>query len=517
MSGITRRRALKTLQSGTLVLLLGGNRIAWGASIVAVRIWPSDDYTRITIESDGKLVIARQFMLSNPHRLVVDIESIGLDPKLQELVRKIKSNDPQVMSVRVGQQDKGNLRLVFDLKQQVTPQIFTLKPVAAYKDRLVMDLYPTNPKDPLESLIADYLQDASTAKKQSTQTASADDPLGDFIQEQNNQDDSRASGQKTKGEKSPTGTTQTAGNGQKKTSSKTTDAASAKAKAEAAQVKADNKKEEAIEVANDTRKAKRQQKAAGKKETARSKTPSRRRKKDKSLIIVAIDPGHGGEDPGATGPAGTHEKDVVLQISKRLRDEINRSKVGTRPMRAYMTRDKDYYVTLGKRVKKAMKVQADLFVSIHADAFTRPSAKGASVYALSQSGATSVAAKWIASKENTADLVGGSAITTKDKDVNSTILDMSTTMQIQESLRFGRGVLKEIGRFARLHKPRMEQAGFAVLKSPTIPSILVETAFISNPEEEQKLRDPKYQAKLAKAIAKGIRRYFEKQQKQRAG
>lgn len=507
MSGVTRRQALKALQSGTLLLLLGGNQIAWGAGIVAVRIWPSDDYTRITIESDGKLQIARQFMLTDPHRLVVDIESIGLDPKLQELVRKIKSNDPQITSVRVGQQDKGNLRLVFDLKQQVTPQIFTLKPVAAYKDRLVMDLYPTNPKDPLENLIASYLEEAASE----TARTDSNDPLGALIKEKT---DTSVAGAATEEQ----------GNSKTKTAARQAG-------------KSANSKQKAREIADNTRKVRQQEQTVAVAETgktrrdskdkARDKTQgraqdkkqgkTRRSKKDRSLIIVAIDPGHGGEDPGAIGPAGTYEKDVVLQISKRLRDEINRSKVGTRPMRAYMTRDKDYYVSLSKRVKKAMQVQADLFVSIHADAFTRASARGASVYALSQRGATSAAARWIARKENTADLIGGSVITTRDKNVNSAILDMSTTAQIRESLRFGSTVLKEIGRFAKLHKPRMEQAGFAVLKSPSIPSILVETAFISNPQEEQKLRDPKYQAKLAKAIAKGIRKHFERQLKQRAG
>lgn len=496
MSGVTRRQALKALQSGTLLLLLGGNQIAWGAGIVAVRIWPSDDYTRITIESDGKLQIARQFMLTDPHRLVVDIESIGLDPKLQELVRKIKSNDPQITSVRVGQQDKGNLRLVFDLKQQVTPQIFALKPVAAYKDRLVMDLYPANPIDPLENLIASYLEEAASE----TARTDSDDPLGALIKEKT---DIVVADAKAK----------TDGKAQKASGG-------SRSQAVASRQQSATRKKEAREIAANTRKVRQQKKtvaAAKKAKDQRSSQKSNQRsKKDRSLIIVAIDPGHGGEDPGAIGPAGTYEKDVVLQISKRLRDEINRSKVGTRPMRAYMTRDKDYYVSLSKRVKKAMQVQADLFVSIHADAFTRASARGASVYALSQRGATSAAARWIARKENTADLIGGSAITTRDKNVNSAILDMSTTAQIRESLRFGSTVLKEIGRFAKLHKPRMEQAGFAVLKSPSIPSILVETAFISNPREEQRLRDPKYQAKLAKAIAKGIRKHFERQLKQQA-
>lgn len=468
MSGITRRQALKTLQSGSLLLVLGSSQIAWGASIVAVRIWPSEDYTRITIESDGKLHIDQQFMLDNPYRLVVDINSIGLDPKLQDLVNKIETNDPQITSVRVGQQDGGKLRLVFDLKQNVRPQIFSLKPIAAYKDRLVLDLYPTAKKDPLEDLISGYVQDASKGDAAAPNTSENSDPLGDLIAQKDG----------------------------KKTNVKSTKSS----------------KQVAEQVAKNTRKQKKEDKrtAAKNTKTTKPRTASKRKPKDKQLIIVAIDPGHGGEDPGAIGPSGTKEKDVVLQISKRLEKEINKMKVGNSPMRAYLTRDKDFYVPLRKRVQKATKVQADLFVSIHADAFRKPSASGASVFVLSQKGASSEEARWMAKKENTADLIGGTPIATKDKQVNSAIFDMSTTVQIRESLSFGSRVLKEIGRFAKLHKKRTEQAGFAVLKSPTIPSILVETAFISNPEEEKKLRDPNYQAKLAKAIAKGIQRYFAK-------
>ena len=231
------------------------------------------------------------------------------------------------------------------------------------------------------------------------------------------------------------------------------------------------------------------------------------------LIIVALDPGHGGEDPGATGPSGTREKDIVLKIGHLLRERINNSSVGGNPMRAFMTRDADFFVPLGTRVEKARRVQADLFISIHADAFTKPSANGASVFALSERGATSSAARWLANKENESDLVGGlnvAGVGEKDQHVQRALLDMSTTAQINDSLKLGSHVLQKLGRFARLHKPRVEQAGFAVLKAPDIPSVLVETAFISNPEEEAKLRSSAYQNQLADAMMQGILEYFAK-------
>ena len=224
------------------------------------------------------------------------------------------------------------------------------------------------------------------------------------------------------------------------------------------------------------------------------------------LTIVAIDPGHGGEDPGAIGPSGLKEKDVVLQVALQLRDRLN-----TLPgMRAMLTRDADYFVPLQERVHKARRVQADLFVSIHADAFFTPEARGASVFALSQGAATSAAARWMANKENAADVVGGVNVATKDAQVLRTLLEMSTAAQIKDSLRVGHEVLGRIGQVGRLHKRQVEQAGFAVLKAPDIPSILVETAFISNPEEESKLRDGDYQARLVEALHTGIRRYFSR-------
>ena len=229
-----------------------------------------------------------------------------------------------------------------------------------------------------------------------------------------------------------------------------------------------------------------------------------RRSGARRLVIVAIDPGHGGEDPGAIGPTGLYEKDVVLSIAQKMRDRIN----ATPGMRAMLTRDGDYFVPLYDRVRKARRVGADLFISIHADAFMNPQAKGASVFALSEGGATSAAARWMANKENASDMVGGVNIKAKDAAVMRTLLDMSTTAQIKDSLKLGRVVLGHLGKVGRLHKQQVEQAGFAVLKAPDIPSILVETGFISNPEEESKLKDEAYQSELADALMGGISRYF---------
>jgi N-acetylmuramoyl-L-alanine amidase len=226
------------------------------------------------------------------------------------------------------------------------------------------------------------------------------------------------------------------------------------------------------------------------------------------LIVVALDPGHGGEDPGAIGPGGTREKDVVLKIAKMLRDRINTSTVNGNPMRAFMTRDADFFVPLHVRVQKARRVQADLFVSIHADAFYTPRPQGASVFALSQGAASSSSARWMAQKENKADMIGGVNIGEQESQVKRAMLDMSTSAQIKDSLSLGDSLLREIGGVGRLHKPRVEQAGFAVLKAPDIPSVLVETAFISNPEEEKKLRSAAYQKQITEALLRGILQYF---------
>jgi N-acetylmuramoyl-L-alanine amidase len=224
------------------------------------------------------------------------------------------------------------------------------------------------------------------------------------------------------------------------------------------------------------------------------------------LATVVIDPGHGGEDPGAIGRHGSREKHITLMVAKRLKALIDAEP----NMRAVLTRDGDYYLPLQLRVDKARKVRADLFVSVHADAFIKPNARGSSVFALSERRATSEAARWLAKKENDADLIGGVNLDTKDKHLAQTLLDLSQTATIDHSLRLGSAVLRKLGAINTLHKPRVEQASFAVLKAPDIPSILVETAFISNPEEERRLNDEEYQDKLARAILDGIRDYFVK-------
>ena len=426
-----KRREL--LRQGSLVLLLGTQQLARGASIVAVRVWPAPEYSRVTIESDTKL-ISTQVVMTHPPRLAVDIEGLELSPEIREMVAKVRAEDPFISGIRASQHAPGVVRLVVDLKQPAVPQVFTLMPIAAYQHRLVFDFYPVKEVDPLEALIAERMKDQPLPPP-----TPAADPLGDLI------------AQRLQRPVRPGVITQ----------------------AEAAP------------------------------------RPAPPQKTDR-LIIIALDPGHGGEDPGAVGPSGTREKDIVLQIAHRLRERINGAVVNGNPMRAYLTRDADFFVPLHMRVQKARRVQADLFVSIHADAFLTPAARGASVFALSQGGASSTAARWIADKENKADLIGGLNVRGHEAHVAQAMLDMSTTAQINDSLKLGNALLGEIGNVGRLHKRNVEQAGFAVLKAPDIPSVLVETAFISNPEEESRLRSDDYQEQLADAIMRGIHRYFAK-------
>jgi len=389
----------------------------------------------------------RHSLLENPNRLVIDIDGLELSPALRDLVGKVRADDPFIAGVRAGQNQPRVVRLVIDLKQATAPQLFTLAPVAAYQHRLVFDLYPTQERDPLLALI----RDKEAAERDAAKTVQ--DALGEFI------------GKMEKPVPQPPY------------------AAASTPPLRPPPVAA----------------------APPAMQTPAPLPPAIQGKIDR-LIVVAIDPGHGGEDPGASGPSGLHEKDVVLQIAKQLRDRID-----TLPnMRAMLTRDADFFVPLHDRVRKAQRVQADLFVSIHADAFITPQARGASVFALSQGGASSAAARWMANRENQADLVGGVNANAKDATVLRTLLDMSTTAQIRDSMKLGGEVLGQIGRVGKLHKGSVEQAGFAVLKAPDIPSILVESAFISNPDEEAKLRDPDYQAQLVHALATGIQRYFAK-------
>ena len=435
-----KRRDL--IARGTLALLLGSGQIARGATIVAVRVWPAPEYSRVTIESDGKLV-SKEVVMTDPPRLAVDLEGIDLNSQLRELVAKVRPDDPFIAGIRVAQSAPGSVRMTIDLKQVAVPQVFSLSPVAAYQHRLVFDLYPVKQVDPLEALIAERLKERpfTAAPTNPSAAAPAPDPLGELIAQQ-----------LQRPARTPTASPEPL-------------PFPASSAAPAAQ-------------------------------------------KTDRLIIIALDPGHGGEDPGASGPSGTHEKDVVLQIAHRLRDRINATSIGGSPMRAFLTRDADFFVPLHVRVQKARRVQADLFVSIHADAFLTPTARGASVFALSQGGASSTAARWMAEKENKADLIGGVNVKTQDVHLARALIDMSTTAQINDSLKLGGALLGEIGHVGKLHKGMVEQASFAVLKAPDIPSVLVETAFISNPEEETRLRSDDYQEQLADAIMRGIRRYF---------
>jgi N-acetylmuramoyl-L-alanine amidase len=457
----SRRQAISRL--GSLALLLGAREIAWGATIVAVRVWPADDYTRVTIESDAALS-ARHFLASAPDRLVIDVDGLELSPQLRELVGKVQADDPYIARVRVGQNQPRVVRLVLDLKQPIAPELFTLAPVAAYQHRLVFDLHPTRERDPLLELIRDREQ----AEQKAAQAVQ--DALGEFIGRVGAQAAASAPA--------------------------TTAAAAGAALSPPLGVPAPPFAASAPSVARAA--------AAGSNDAVAALPPQIAQAKIDRLVVVAIDPGHGGEDPGAIGPSGLREKDVVLAIATQLRDRLNANV----NMRAMLTRDADFFVPLHERVKKARRVQADLFVSIHADAFMTPEARGASVFALSEHGATSSAARWMADRENASDLVGGTNLRHKDETVLRTMLDMSTTAQIKDSLKLGDEVLGQIGRVGKLHKGSVEQASFAVLKAPDIPSILVESAFISNPGEETKLRDPEYRAQLVAAVATGIQRYF---------
>lgn len=411
VNGKRRRTLLKA--GGTLLISLLTPITARAAQILAVRVWPADDYTRVTLENDSVLK-TRHFIIKNPERLVVDIEGVDLNPTLKSLVAKVQSNDPYIKQIRVGQNKPNVVRLVFDLKEEVDPQVFTLKPIGEYQHRLVFDLYPVNPPDPIAALIE--------------------------------------KGQWSIGDEPPT------------------------------------------EIPP----------AVAQADPPYAKPKSERPPQVTRMLTIALDPGHGGEDPGAIGRRGSYEKNVVLQIAKRLKGKLEQQP----NMRVMLTRDGDYFVPLGTRVQKARKVQADLFVSIHADAFVKPTANGSSVFVLSEKGASSTTARWLANKENAADLIGGANIKHHDKQLASVLLDLSTTAQINDSMKLGKAVLTEIGGINRLHKGAVEQAGFAVLKAPDIPSILIETAFISNPSEEARLNDDAYQDRMADAITNGIKKYF---------
>ncbi|QLG86901.1 N-acetylmuramoyl-L-alanine amidase [Chitinibacter bivalviorum] len=431
---LERRDVLRGVAASLLLSVSTKGLAAASASVVAVRVWPAKAYTRVTIESNAPLTF-KQFALKDPERLVVDLEGIELNNEMQSLAGKVGDNDPYIKLLRAARNKPGVVRLVLDLKTEVKPQVFTLEPIAEYKNRLVIDLYPAVQTDELLA----FMNDNGQIKGLDNAPVIVPPPP-------------------------------------EKTASQASSSKPAEKKASQNESKPKD-----------------------------SETVDRSKLKVDRLITVVLDPGHGGEDPGAVGPGGNHEKTVVLQIAKRLRELLQNEA----NFRVVMTRDDDFFVPLGTRVKKARAVQADLFVSIHADAFVRPDANGSSVFALSEGGASSTAARWLAQTQNDADLIGGVKIK-GGEDLRKTLMDLTTTATINDSLKLGKVMLGELGGINRLHKASVEQASFAVLKAPDIPSILVETAFISNPEEEKKLIDDDYQQKMAQALFKGIKRYFAK-------
>ena len=490
------RAGASTLVLGLIVPLVAP-RLAYASAVLAVRVWPARDYTRVTIESDEPLVNSQK-LLDDPDRFVVDLDGLTLDQTLKDLVAKITPNDPQIQSVRVGQFQQNTVRLVFDLKTSVKPQVFSLPPVGAYRYRLVFDLYPAVAPDPLLELLArtEHKQEALSDNAAADKLPSAPPP-------------STLAGPHTA---PPTGMDADAFFNQYANNDVTGSPPA---------VGAPGGGHPRVEVPGRPSSPLNSASPPSARDTLASRLPrgdkpsagstddgygfhTRNPNRTVRLLTVAIDPGHGGEDPGAIGSGGTYEKHVALDIGKRLR-----AKIDAQPnMRSMMTRDSDFFVPLNVRVQKARQVRADLFVSIHADAFTTPEARGSSVYALSEHGASSAAAGWMARKENSSDEIGGINIKTQDVAVSRALLDMSTTAQIRDSMKYGSFVLRQIGGINKLHKGSVEQAGFAVLKAPDIPSVLVETAFISNPAEEQKLLTDSYREEMADAILRGIKQYF---------
>ena len=345
----------------------------------SVRIWAAPDNTRVVFDVSGP-VEHKLELLSNPHRLVVDIDNAIISQAMSQPV----SADKYLKNIRSAKKGETDLRVVFDLKKNIEMRSFLLQPNRQYGHRLVVDLYDENNQKHGSQIIT----------------------------------------------------------------------------------QADNK-----------------------------------RSKD---VVIAIDAGHGGDDPGAMGPHGVREKDVTLKIAKNLVNLINQEY----GMKAVLVREGDYFLSLRNRIKKAREHKADLFVSIHADAFKDPRVRGSSVYILSNRGASSEAAKWLAERENASDLVGGVSLDDKDDVLASVLLDLSQTASLEASIGVADRVLIGLKQLGKTHKKHVQSAGFAVLKSPDIPSILVETAYISNPDEEKKLKDERYQTKLAKALLSGLKGYF---------
>ena len=398
--------------------------------IISVRIWPSDVYTRLTIEAEQGIK-AKFFNLANPNRFVIDILNSTLNTVLKNLSNNEFSNDPIISGIKVGQFNPTTVRIVIYAKQPVSAQTQTVDPVnlgsVNYKYRYVFDMYPAN------------------AITNHDESAPLNDQLLAFLQLNADQDKLGV-----------------------ESSAKSTIAKRAQDYPEISAPPANPQVEP-----------------------------------QKGKLLVMIDPGHGGEDPGAIGAQGTKEKHIVLDIGKRLRDLINASS----NMQAQMTRTQDIFIPLGTRVAIARKVKADIFVSVHADAFTSPAARGSSVFVLSDSGASSAFAKYMAVSQNNSDLIGGMSFQTRDSAVSRILLDMTQSFTMRKSTKLGQSILAQLKQINKLHNQDIERAGFAVLKAPDIPSILVESAFVSNPIEENLLRTEEFRQKVAQQVFDGLQNY----------
>ncbi len=414
------------------------------ATIKSAEVGLTPDYTRITLESNQPLQYELS-MLDNPHRVIIDLSNTKLSSVLTGLPQKIDAIDPFVQKVRIGQFKPDVIRLVFDLKANVVPRTFVVAPKDNYAYRLILDIY--HPDKAARTDI--HVRTGANTDSQSYDADKLDELVATLMQDSKEQ----------------------------KIQHNLLEQLSSRPQA------IDPKQPISLQVAK-----------------------NRKPVKIPRMIIVAIDPGHGGKDPGAIGYQGTYEKDVTLAIARKLKERIDKEP----NMRAILTRNGDYYISLPQRRINARRANADLFVSIHADANPKTHAHGSSVFTLSEHGATSTTASWLANKENSVDndLMGGIDITSKSKDIKELLLDLSLNATINDSVKLAEHVLKHLSDINHLHKRNVEQAGFAVLKSPDIPSILVETAFLSNPKEEEKLRTQHYQNKMADAVFLGIKNYF---------
>lgn len=428
--------------------------LAADATVKAVRVGLTPDYTRITLESNQPLQYKLN-MLNNPYRVVIDLSNTQLSPALTTLPQKVDAINPFVQKIRIGQFKPHVIRLVFDLKENVVPRTFVIEPKDNFAHRFVLDIYHPDKAAKMDS------------------DANIDVVIGTANLETDILDELIA--------------TLTPGSNQQSINS-SRHSHPHQPKQPINQLKQPNSFQ-----------------AAQNRKPMAPRTMIHKPMAPR-MIIVAIDPGHGGKDPGAVGYKGTHEKDITLAIARKLKARINKEP----NMRAVLTRKGDYYISLPQRRINARRENADLFVSIHADANPRSHAHGSSVFTLSEHGATSTTASWLANKENSVDndLMGGIDITSKSKDIKELLLDLSLNATINDSVKLAEHVLKQLGDINHLHKRNVEQAGFAVLKSPDIPSILVETAFLSNPKEEEKLRSENYQNKMANAVFLGIKNYF---------